>query len=67
MQDLSSPSRYQTQVPCSEAQSLNHWTTIGWSDLDHTVMEHPPWPETTFLSPTMLTTAVETAFPLRSA
>ena len=50
-----------------EGRSLNHWTTTGWSHLDHTVMEHSPWPEATFLSPTMLTTAVKTAFPLRSA
>lgn len=39
----------------------------GWSDLDHTAMERPPWPENAFLSPTMPTTAMEAAFPLRSA
>lgn len=39
----------------------------GWSDADHAVLEPPPRPETTFLSPTALTTVSEAAFPPRSA
>lgn len=47
-------------------QSVPDRWSYGWSDVDHSLLEHHPCRRPPS-SPTMLTTALKAAFPLRSA